>query len=64
MTKINGWGFDIEALALARKHGFSIGIIPARWINNEETHVALRSYLSVLLETLKVRWNLLTGVYP
>jgi dolichyl-phosphate beta-glucosyltransferase len=62
-AKINGWGFDIEALALARRHGHGIGIVPAHWIDNRETHVTLHSYLTVLAETTKVRWNLLTGVY-
>jgi dolichyl-phosphate beta-glucosyltransferase len=30
-TKIEGWGFDIEVLALARAFNYKIGIIPARW---------------------------------
>ena len=62
-AKICGWGFDIEALALARKQHFRIAIVPAHWIDNKETHVTLRSYLSVLLETCKVRWNLVSGAY-
>lgn len=62
-ARIDGWGFDIEALALARRHHLKIGIIPAHWIDNKETHVTLRSYVAVLVETVKVRWNLMIGAY-
>jgi glycosyltransferase involved in cell wall biosynthesis len=60
---IDGWGFDIEALALARYFGYRIAIIPARWIDHAETHVRVWNYATTLIETLHVRWNLWTGVY-
>ena len=63
VAKIDGWGFDIEALALARKFGYQIGIIPARWIDHAETHVRVWNYGTTLLETVRVRYYLLTGVY-
>lgn len=55
---INGWGFDVEALALARALNYRIGIIPARWINDPRSHVRFWGYLKVLWETVKVRRNL------
>lgn len=63
VARIDGWGFDIEALALARRFGYEIGIIPAHWIDDADTHVRLWTYATTLLETLQVRWNLITGVY-
>jgi len=63
VAKIDGWGFDIEALALARKFGFQTGIIPARWIDHADTHVRVWNYGTTLLETVQVRYYLLTGAY-
>jgi len=60
---IERWGFDIEALALARALKFRIGIIPAHWINDERSHVGLADYLSVLADTFAVRRNFAAGKY-
>lgn len=60
---IYGWGFDIEILALARAMNLRIGIVPAHWMNDEESHVKLSNYFGVLWETVLVRWNLITGKY-
>lgn len=61
--KITGWGFDIEILAVARKLGYKIGIIPVYWINNPESRVNLKGYLMTFVEVFKVRINLIKGVY-
>jgi glycosyltransferase involved in cell wall biosynthesis len=63
VCKIEGWGFDVEALALARYLNYRIGIVPARWSNRPGTHLRPSHYLDVLYETVKVRWNLMTGMY-
>jgi len=63
VCKIDGWGFDVEALALARRLNCRIGIVPARWSNRPGTHLRPAHYLDVLFETLKVRWSLMRGVY-
>ncbi|MDP2604073.1 MAG: glycosyltransferase family 2 protein [Deltaproteobacteria bacterium] len=60
---IDRWGFDIEVLALARALNYKIGIIPAHWINDDQSHVKLPDYLRVLRDTFKVRANLLMGKY-
>lgn len=54
---IPGWGFDIEALALARALGYKIGVIPAYWINDPKSHVGLSAYFQVLRDTVKIRLN-------
>lgn len=62
---IDRWGFDIEMLALARKFGYKIKEIPVRWKNDPNTasHPRLSAYFQVLLETVKIRWNLISGKY-
>lgn len=57
-AKIDGWMFDVEVLALARKLGFKIGIIPADWKNDPKTHVKFSSYLKSLWEVYKINRRL------
>ena len=60
---IERWGFDVEVLALARKFGFKIKEVPVDWKNAPESHVGLKAYFQVLMETVKIRWNLISGRY-
>ena len=62
---IDRWGFDIEMLALARKLNYKIKEVPITWKNDPDTasHPRLSAYFQVLMETVKIRWNLLTGKY-
>ena len=60
---IDGWGFDIEILALARALGYKRGIIAAHWINDERSHFKLLDYVRVFGEIIKIRANFLTGKY-
>jgi len=60
---IDRWGFDIEVLALARALKYKIGIVPAHWINDPKSLVSLWAYFQVLLETIKIRKNLMSGKY-
>ena len=62
-AKINRWGFDIESLALAKKFGYKIGIIPANWINDADSRVTLKGYFNTFRELFKIKWNLITGKY-
>ncbi len=63
VSKIDRWGFDMEALAIARKYKFRIGIIPTHWVDDADTHVNLSDYVNTIFEVLRVRWNLLAGAY-
>lgn len=60
---IDGWGFDIEALALTRALGYRLAIVPALWINHPKSHITWSSYFSALAEAIRVRWNLSGGKY-
>ncbi len=62
-ARINGWGSDIEMLALARRFKYEIEIVPAHWIDQAGTHVRSIDYLGTLTEALRVRWYLLSGTY-
>lgn len=57
------FGFDFEALAIARKLGYKIGIIPIVWRNDPLSHVKPSAYLKTFVELARVRWNLWTGKY-
>jgi glycosyltransferase involved in cell wall biosynthesis len=63
ISRIDRWGFDIEALALARRFKFKVGIVPAYWVDDPETNVKLLNYADAFLDALKVRWGLMTGRY-
>jgi dolichyl-phosphate beta-glucosyltransferase len=63
ISRIDRWGFDMEALALARRFGYKIEIIGANWVDEPNTHVTKLDYFRSLTEAVKVRWNLTTGVY-
>ena len=56
LTKIDRWGFDVEALALAKKMGYKIKEMPVFWVNDIRSHVKASAYLQVLWEVVKVRW--------
>ena len=61
--KIDRWGFDIEALALARKLKYKIEIIPVYWINDPNSKVNLRGYLMTFKELFQVWWWLVMDAY-
>jgi len=54
-AKINRWAFDVEALFLAKKFDYKIGIIPIHWVNDPKSHVSVMSYFKVLWDVLKIR---------
>ena len=62
-TTIDRWGFDIEALALAKNMGFKIGLFPVFWVNNPNSRVNLKGYLKTFLELFQIKLNLMTDKY-
>lgn len=61
--RIDRWGFDIEALALAKKLKLKIGIIPVYWVNDAESHVSLKGYLLTFKELFQVWWWMVRDIY-
>lgn len=60
---ITRWGFDVEVLALARKFDYKVKELPVDWKNDPNSKVGLKAYFQVLIETVKIRWNLIIGQY-
>lgn len=63
ISRIHGWGFDVEVLALAKKLGYRIKEIPVQWVNDIRSTVKASAYITTLLDTLKIRWWLWTNKY-
>jgi dolichyl-phosphate beta-glucosyltransferase len=60
---LDGFGFDVEALFIARLLGFTALEIPVRWNNAPGTTVSLWRGVTAFLDPLRVRWNGLLGRY-
>lgn len=60
---IDRWGFDVEALAVARLLGYRVIERPIRWVNDPDSKVSTRAYIDVLREVVQVRLNIWSGVY-
>ncbi len=63
LQRINGWGFDVEILSLAKAFGYEIKEIPVVWINDARSKVSFKVYLQVLMETFKIRLWLWRDIY-
>jgi len=64
VARIDGFGFDVEALYLARKFGFGVREIPVRWINSPESKVhPLSDSSRMLADLLRIRFTDLRGGY-
>ncbi|HEU5114530.1 MAG TPA: dolichyl-phosphate beta-glucosyltransferase [Candidatus Paceibacterota bacterium] len=63
LQKIDGFGFDIEILAIARTHGFSIRELPVSWDNPAGSKVRLRAYFDSFGELWRIYGNMLRGAY-
>lgn len=60
--RLDGFAFDIELLARARRLGARIVEVPVRWTHIEESRVRpLRHGLAMVLDALRIRWWLWTG---
>ena len=62
-TRMTGFSFDIEMLALAKKLKYRVGIIPVRWKFDPDSKVTLKSYIQVFIDVFKIRWNFIIGAY-
>jgi len=63
ISRVAGWGFDVEALALAKKMGYRIREIPVHWVAAARSRVKASTYIRVLLETMTIRWRFWTNGY-
>jgi len=67
--RIISWGFDLEALALARRYHYPITIFEVKDWHDVKTSSklggakALKAAFSVLPDLIKIKWGLWTGKY-
>jgi len=61
--RLDGFGFDVEVLFIARKLGCNSIEVPVRWDNVEGTKVSLLLGGKAYLDLFRVRWNALNGKY-
>jgi len=62
--RIEGFGFDVEILYLARRLGYAIKVVPLHWEHKENSRVdPLRDTLLMLSDVVSVRLNGWRGVY-
>jgi dolichyl-phosphate beta-glucosyltransferase len=61
---IDGWAFDLEILALARRRRFAIEEVGVEWKDDERSRVnPFTDFWKVIREALTIRRNLRLGVY-
>ena len=61
---IDGFGFDVELLFLARKRGYRVVEVPVTWRHVPASRVdPIRDTLRMLADVLRVRLNDWRGVY-
>ena len=61
--KINRFAFDPEFLIIAKKFGYKMKEIPVYWRNDLESKVKFKWMVNMGLDLLKIRWNLIKGIY-
>jgi len=62
--RIDGWAFDLEILALARRAGFAIAEVGVEWTDDRRSRVnPLKDLWKVVREAMTIRKNLRSGVY-
>lgn len=60
---LDGFGFDVEVLYIARRLGYLVLEVPVRWNDVPGTKVSLLLGMKGFLDPLKVRWNGIRGKY-
>lgn len=61
---IEGWGFDVEILFIARRFGYQIVEVPVTWYYGTESKVRpVRDTIRMIRELLQVRQNARRGLY-
>jgi dolichyl-phosphate beta-glucosyltransferase len=60
---LDGFGFDVEDLMIAKVLGIPAVEVPVRWNNVEGTKVSLMKGLKSFAELAEIRWHALRGRY-
>ncbi|MEI8143384.1 MAG: dolichyl-phosphate beta-glucosyltransferase [Candidatus Berkelbacteria bacterium] len=61
---INGWSFDVEILAIARKTGYKIKEVGITWYDNPSSALSpIKDGLKMIADAWQVRKNIISGKY-
>jgi glycosyltransferase involved in cell wall biosynthesis len=64
LQTIDGWGFDVEILFIALRHGFKLIEIPITWYYRPQTKInPVQDSVNMFVEVMRVRINGWRGVY-
>jgi dolichyl-phosphate beta-glucosyltransferase len=64
LQTIDGWGFDVEVLFIALKHGYQLIEVPITWYYKPQTKISpIRDSINMVMEVMRVRWNGWRGKY-
>jgi dolichyl-phosphate beta-glucosyltransferase len=64
VARIDGWAFDLEILALAKRRGYEVAEIGVEWKDDRRSRInPLKDMWKVIREALIIRRNLKRGVY-
>lgn len=65
LQTIDGWGFDVEWMVIARHHGYRIREVPINWYHDGAgSRISpLRDSLRMARELWRIRSNLISGAY-
>jgi dolichyl-phosphate beta-glucosyltransferase len=62
-ARLDGFSFDVEALFLARRAGFSVAEIPVTWRNDAATRVGMLGGFRAFPDLFRIRTNAWLGRY-
>lgn len=61
--RLDGWGFDVELLYIARRHGYRIMEVPVSWTESTESRLKWYTPLSMLADLIRIRLSGMLGRY-
>lgn len=62
-VSILGWAFDMEVLAIARKHGYKIKEVGVEWTEFGGSHVPASAFIESLIDLFRIRLQVWFGKY-
>ena len=64
LQRIDGWGFDVEVLYIARRHGIRIVEVPVDWYYGDDSRVRpVQDTINMVMDLVQIRRNGRAGVY-
>jgi dolichyl-phosphate beta-glucosyltransferase len=64
VARIDGWAFDLEILAVAKRRGYEVAEIGVEWKDDRRSRInPLKDMWKVIREALIIRKNIKRGVY-